>query len=110
MYGLRVLEREPWPDGVVLVWLESPFPYERKPFVTKQSFHQETVPLASLIGTQKRVTAIGVEKYLRHDGDALPMVYRTRTGLYIADGHHRLVAARIRGEKTAIVRVIDSGL
>lgn len=110
-YGLRVLEREePWPDGTVVTWLESPFPFGRKPFVTGRLHDQKrraTIPLSSVIGTQKRVTLAGVERYLAHPEGGLPVIYRTHDGAFIADGHHRLAAAWIRGDKNVDVELVD---
>jgi ParB-like chromosome segregation protein Spo0J len=53
------------------------------------------------------VTENGVKRYMSDAGDELPMVYKYRGELFIADGHHRLVAAWLRGNKTAVVRVVE---
>lgn len=110
--GLEVLRVETWPDGTRITWLESPFPYERKPQFPSRVFseraaRQTVVPLSALIGTQREVTDIGVVMYAAGATNDLPMVYRDARGLFIADGHHRLTAAFLRGETEARVRLVD---
>lgn len=99
-----------------------PFPFERKPQIPSRwhdRYVKEIVPIDRMIATQSYVTEKGVRQYrgskplhLRapaSDSD-LPIVYRTDDGrLYIADGHHRIVAAIRRGEHTIKARVVDIG-
>jgi hypothetical protein len=101
-----------------------PFPFERKPQVPSRwhdDYRKGRVPLSSLIATQSYVTSKGVRSYKKqvpsvtakrggwHDID-LPLIYMTDDGrAYIADGHHRLVAAFKRGDRDALVRIIDIG-
>ena len=104
------LETERWDDGTVVTFLQSPFPYARKP-VVPSSLHRtakrERILLDKLIGSQARVTDIGLQKHARGGGEP-PLIYRTSDGaLHIADGHHRLAAAVRRGERHATVRVVD---
>jgi hypothetical protein len=108
--GLPIVDREGWDDGTIVTWLGSPFPIARKPIVPSRLHLQakrKRVTLSSLIGTQDRVTENGVKRYMSDAGDELPMVYKYRGELFIADGHHRLVAAWLRGNKTAVVRVVE---
>jgi hypothetical protein len=116
---LDVLEREVWPDGTEVVWLASPFPFERKPVVPgrmHKTFRVGQVDLATLVGTQRQVTQRGVEQYTSGDatrdpiGD-LPLVYRADSGKsYVADGHHRLAAAYLRGARRAWARIVEIGV
>jgi len=114
-----VIATDEFEDGTVVKYVASPFPYERKPLGHNDDPKvQGLVNLATLIGTQRRVSVAGVEKYL---GDAerpprpgsarMPpiTVYETSDGRqYIADGHHRAVAALIRGLETfpAIIQLV----
>lgn len=116
--GLPIIDREVWPDGTEVAWLASPFPFERKPVVPARmlrDFRVGWVDLATLIGTQHRVTRSGVEKYERPQGPTrdpadLPLVLHANSGKsYIADGHHRLVAAHLRGEPRARARIVEIG-
>jgi hypothetical protein len=117
--ALDVLEREVWPDGTEVVWLASPFPFERKPVVPGRMhkiFRVGQVDLATLVGTQCQVTQRGVEQYSLGDdvtggsiGD-LPLVYHADSGKsYVADGHHRLAAAYLRGARRAWARIVEIG-
>jgi len=115
---LPVLDREIWPDGTEVVWLASPFPSERKPVVPVRllkDFRVDWVDLAALTGTQHRATRHGVDKYevpqqTTRDPADLPLVLHASSGKnYVADGHHRLVAAYLRGEPRARVRIVEIG-
>lgn len=96
--------------------LPIPLPFERKPQIPSRWsdwYRKERVPIDRMIATQHHVTAKGLRQYRltspKHDID-LPIVYRTDDGrLYIADGHHRIVAAIKRGEQSIMARVIDIG-
>lgn len=104
-------------QGRPIYFMAQPFPYERKPFVPsriERGAYRSRVPIRSLVGTQHRVTAHGVQKYLAEDRgeqvpfEDLPMVYRTPSGkAYIADGHHRASAAWLRGEDDLEVRAVE---
>lgn len=107
-------------DGTVVKFVESPFPYERKPLAYNDDPKvQAPVNLAHLIGTQRRVTVAGVEKYLAGIDEKPPrpgsarmpaiLVYETSDGRqYIADGHHRAFAALLRDMETfpAIIQLV----
>jgi hypothetical protein len=96
--------------------LPIPLPFERKPQVPSRwsdRYHKEHVPIDRMIATQHHVTEKGLKQYRltapKHDID-LPLVYRIDDGqLYIADGHHRIVAALKRGDQSIMARVIDIG-
>lgn len=91
-------------------------PFERKPQIPSRwhdRYRKEIVPINRMIATQSYVTEKGVRHHrttaAKHDID-LPLVYRTDDGrLYIADGHHRIVAAIRRGDANVRARVIDIG-
>jgi lysophospholipase L1-like esterase len=89
-----------------------PLPFERKPQIPARwhkRFREERVPIDRMIATQRSVTEAGVKKYARST-DEPPIIYRTDDGrLYIADGHHRIVAAIARGEQRVTARIIDIG-
>ena len=115
-----VIDTETLEDGTVVKYVESPFPYERKPLAHNDDPKvQAPVNLAYLIGTQRRVTVAGVEKYLagidekppRPGSTRMPaiLVYETSDGRqYIADGHHRAFAALLRDMETfpAIIQFV----
>ena len=88
-----------------------PFPYERKPQVPKRIHDVQrnaSVPMSALIATQRGVTKRGVDKYLSKRTLARPIVYLAADGrAWIADGHHRAVAAWARGGDTLAARVVD---
>lgn len=109
--SMPVVLTEEWDDGTVVTWLASPFPYARKP-VVPDKLHSNAVvarvPLDAITGTQRSVTERGVRRYLRDsDDEELPLVYRMGDVLFIADGHHRLTAAMLRGKRDALVRLVD---
>ena len=96
--------------------LPIPFPYERKPMVPgglHKYAHKGRVSVADLIATQSHVTDVGLAKYVkakRVPTSELPLVYKTDDGrYYIADGHHRIVAAVMRGQKQVDARIVDIG-
>ena len=69
---------------------------------------EETVAIADLHPTQSELSPKTVNKYAKDnpdDGTYTPDVYERGGKLYIADGHHRIVAAMKRGEKTIKVSV-----
>lgn len=114
---LPVDEEETWDDGTKVTFRRTPFPKGSKPNVPGRLHDTATVEhvdLDSLRSSQGRVTENGVQQYAgkqldehAHDKTDLPLVYRMKDGTHvIGDGHHRLVAARLRGEKTAPVRVV----
>jgi 2'-5' RNA ligase/8-oxo-dGTP pyrophosphatase MutT (NUDIX family) len=97
----------------------TPFPFERKPQVPGR-FHSEAtigvVPLSKVIATQSYVTTAGLKKYAKAKRNKtskatdLPLVYKTDDGRhYIADGHHRIVAAYKRGETEIQARIVNIG-
>jgi hypothetical protein len=103
---LEVVDTEEWDDGTVVEFVAVPFPYERKPLAYRDDpTAQGSVRLDELIATQRRVTKAGV----MGAGDAPITVLQTTDGRrYIADGHHRAVAAWLRGDDTipAVVRFV----
>lgn len=67
------------------------------------------IPLRDVHATQRTVEAETIAKFLQQpDMGGPPVVTRTETGYAIVDGHHRLTAAKIRGEQTALVRIAES--
>lgn len=109
--SMPVVLTEEWDDGTVVTWLASPFPYARKPVVPDKLHGNAVVTrvsLGAITGTQRSVTEHGVRRYLRDsDDEELPLVYRMGDALFIADGHHRLTAALLRGKRDALVRLVD---
>ncbi len=111
-----VIDTDTLEDGTVVKYVAAPFPVERKPLAYRDDPKaQGLVNLSTLIATQRRVTVAGVEKYLderlRPGSARMPaiLVYETSDGRqYIADGHHRAVAALIRGLEAfpAIVQLV----
>ena len=103
---LPVVDTEEWDDGTVVEFVAVPFPYERKPLAYRDDpTARGPVHLADLIATQRRVTKAGV----MGAGDAPITVLQTTDGRrYITDGHHRAVAAWLRGDDTipAVVRFV----
>lgn len=109
---LDVVDREVWDDGTVVTFLRVPFPVERKPFVTgKQdaAARPAQVPITCMVATQRRVTDVGLKKYARSTRGDLPLIYRQGDRCYIADGHHRVIAAAMRGAHTIRARVVQLG-
>ncbi len=120
--ALTILGREAGggPGDAEIVWLASPFPYERKPVVPTGVVRDTTrvgwADLETLIGTQRRVTRHGVERHAASpwapgdDPDRLPLVYHADSGKsYVADGHHRLAAAYLWGDRRARARIAEIG-
>ena len=117
---VHVIATDELEDGTVVKYVASPFPYERKPLAYNDDPKvQGLVNLANLIGTQRRVSVAGVEKYLagadekppRPGSSRMPaiLVYETSDGRqYIADGHHRAFAALLRDMETfpAIIQLV----
>lgn len=69
---------------------------------------RSSVPIVSLLATQTVVTQDGVLRYLRHPRSGTPpLVYETDAGRFVADGHHRIVAAIVRGQESIAVDVVD---
>jgi len=105
---------DPWDDGTTVVFRQSPFPKGDKPAISSKlisSAKVESVKLADLQGSQTEITEVGVEKHAKAPDattptSELPVVIRTADGKHIIqDGHHRLAAAVLRGDKDARVRV-----
>ena len=113
MAQLPILERETWDNGTEVVFRAVPFDSVRKPACPARlhaTAFRECIPLSLVRATQKRVSESGVEKYLLRLGpgeDYPPLVYLRRDGTYaVADGHHRLVAAFLRGCEQVQVLVV----
>lgn len=81
----------------------------------------EDVPLAELTGVQRGVDRRKLRTYVKAGGDApegkasdsgyprdLPIVVRCRGKLYVHDGHHRLTAHALLGDRTARARVVSA--
>lgn len=67
---------------------------------------EDDVALSSLYATQRTVDAQNLQKFLgTPDLGGLPIVTPHEDGYAIVDGHHRLAAARMRGETTVRVKV-----
>ena len=112
---LEVVDTEEWDDGTVVEFVAVPFPYERKPLAYRDDpTAQGSVRLDELIATQRRVTKAGVEKYLNDIAGRVGRaekirVYQTTDGRrYIADGHHRAVAAWAAGVEVlpAVIQLV----
>ena len=116
-----VVDTEEWDDGTVVEFVAVPFPVERKPLSYKDDPEVSGfVRVEDLIATQRRVTKAGVEKYLDdiagrvgragNAGRAEKIrVYETHDGRrYIADGHHRAVAAWAAGVEVlpAVIQLV----
>ena len=101
---------DPWPDGLVVKFYLVPFPYRRKPVINVREEAARPqriadVPMALLNASQRGVTDTGLAK--AHKVTALPRAYEEEDGRYtIADGHHRVVAAWLRGEDQVRIRII----
>lgn len=109
---LAVDQREEWEDEDghhEVVWRVSPFPYRRKPLRGREAPPRD-IPLARLYGSQHYVTEVGLEKWRKGYGeDDLPYVFAEKDGTFtVGDGHHRLVAAWLRGETHARVRISEA--
>jgi predicted SprT family Zn-dependent metalloprotease len=110
-----VVDTEEWDDGTVVEFVAVPFPVERKPLSYKDDPKVSGfVRVEDLIATQRRVTKAGVEKYLddlagRVGRAEKIRVYQTQDGRqYIADGHHRAVAAWAAGVEVlpAVIQLV----
>ena len=98
---LEEVGRETWDDGTEIVWVGVPAPYERKPLSYRDDPQTlGVVRIADLIATQRKITRHGIDHYLATPGAPI-RVLQTRDGRqYVADGHHRVVAAIVRGDTT----------
>lgn len=70
------------------------------------------IPINKLLATQTWIRKERLRSELEDEpdpypGGSLPLVVKEAGQYYIQDGHHRLKIARMRGEKTAEVRLID---
>ena len=110
-----VVDTEEWDDGTVVEFVAVPFPVERKPLSYKDDPEVSGfVRVEDLIATQRRVTKAGVEKYLDDLAGRVGRadkirVYETHDGRrYIADGHHRAVAAWAAGVEVlpAVIQLV----
>lgn len=69
------------------------------------------IPLNQIYATQRTIEAENLHKFLQQpELGGAPVVTRTEAGYAIIDGHHRLSAARIRGEQHAEVRLAETAL
>ena len=100
--------RERWGDGTIVIFRRVPLPVRRKPAVpTRAPDRVEVVPTARLWASQSTVTEHGVDAYLRGVPGPLPVVFAESDGTYtIVDGHHRIVAALLRGAQAIRARVV----
>lgn len=75
----------------------------------QDSLDVRTVPLASLVAVQNRVDPKKVEAWASGaiKSDRLPVVVHANGNNLIADGHHRLAGAWLRGDTMAQVRFKD---
>jgi len=111
---LPFIEKEQWDDGRWVTFRQQPFPRGEKPWVPSRLMKLakvEQVAIDKLVATQDRITEHGVKDCLHtkpsKKPDELPMIFRTADGAaFIQDGHHRLTAAWLRGDKTAPCRVV----
>jgi hypothetical protein len=91
-----------------------PFPVEETDFpgvttaIVQQGSRVDVVRLADLIATQPTVKISQLQNAKLSSRDGLPVVVRRRGRLYIWDGHHRLARAKLEGQATARVRVVEA--
>jgi hypothetical protein len=109
--ALPVAGEDESPEMGKILFRESPFQFRRPPFVpsrivdTAQPGH---VPIDKLFGSQKRITDHGVRAKLTSDQQDDPILaYSEPDGTYtIGDGHHRAVAAYLRGDKSVAAKIV----
>jgi hypothetical protein len=92
--------------------IESPKKEIRDPALQKveDSFEKKTMNISDLHPTQLFVHTRDVEQLQRKIDDKNPSHVRVAThkgNFYIIDGHHSVMAARLRGEKTIDVGHLD---
>ena len=100
----------------------SPFPYDPQAFdklrpdqvprflgalTNPERLEKREVKLSDLIAMQNRVDHGKVEAVRQRKGDKSPVVVRNEGRNYIADGHHRLSAAYLNGEKSHECSFLD---
>lgn len=112
MRSLPFESEETWDDGTHVVNRSLPFPYRRPPAVRSSWVTTAMVGQVSfehLFASQRTVTEAGLKKYERgiQGQSDLPLVYAESDGTFtIGDGHHRIAAAWLRGEKSFYARVV----
>ncbi len=92
-----------------------PFPIVERPpvdvfgvFATGHAMPKD-VPISLLCATQRDLSAEKVQEMLTVESLDPIEVVLYRGWYYIADGHHRAVAARYRGDSTVPAEVVDAG-
>lgn len=113
--ALTETRRETWDDGTEVVFLRVPFPVRRKPQVPAKAIKGAVVAevqVSTLVASQSEVTWKGLRQYKaktpRNPASDLPLVIYEDGLNYIQDGHHRLVAAALRGDCSVRVRQVQS--
>lgn len=102
---------------------EKPAPFDPKTMTSSLNLSRATlrrVPIKELVATQPTVRRETVRGFLERPGVVVPG-QRDLTGrlvdrpvgvshggkVYVADGHHRIAAARLLGQKDVIMRVVE---
>ena len=78
--------------------------------IDAQDHREAIVPIRRLFATQSSVNDDFASVGDRHPPDSpyrLPAVVRYLGGLYVTDGHHRIVALAVHGNAYAAVRLFD---
>ena len=84
----------------------SRFNEEQREALRREHAKTETVPLDRLHATQAAVVPEIVDKYTKSPSKQRALVIRQGDTYYIADGHHRLEADKLRGETKSDVDVV----
>ena len=74
----------------------------------KYKFSKGIIPLDVLNATQTKVNSKYVKEYFRLPKERVPpiVVFKLKDKFYIQDGHHRALAAILRGDKTIKANIV----
>lgn len=91
-------------DGATCAWMSQGMTTQR----WIDEIPVQVVPIAELVATQPGVLlqALIDPAPESHSGDPLPHVLQFDGRLYLEDGHHRAVRARLRGQRYLYARVL----
>jgi hypothetical protein len=83
-----------------------PLLLRKKPRLKKLSVNASIVrlPIEKLLATQLLVSDKGLQEHKSATAE-MPIVYKVDGDLYINDGHHKVVAAKLRGESHINVKL-----